>query len=190
MARRYIAPHIIKWPLFLIIYLCYKVQLVPHTVGGRQGFSMYPGCPETHSVDHGGLKLKRFTCRCLPSAGVKHICVNTAQPKEVSFHSFVYKCWMCLGGVGWTHSLGDQERCLDSSSIALYLSLWKDVSLNLESIVIWLGWLGSKFQQPTCSPKCWGCGQVPRHLDFYVGAGECFHACRVGVHYTHTQPPL
>lgn len=22
---------------------------------------MYPGCPETHSVDHGGLKLKRFT---------------------------------------------------------------------------------------------------------------------------------
>lgn len=95
-----------------------------------------------------------------------------------------------LGGGGWTHSLGDQERCLDSSSIALYLSLWKDVSLNLESIVIWLGWLGSKFQQPTCSPKCWDCGQVPRHLDFYVGAGECFHACRVGAHYTHTATSL
>jgi hypothetical protein len=32
-----------------------------------------PGCPGTCSVDQAGLKLKRSTCLCLPSAGIKRM---------------------------------------------------------------------------------------------------------------------
>jgi hypothetical protein len=30
-----------------------------------------PGCPVTHFVDQAGLKLKKISCFCLPSFGIK-----------------------------------------------------------------------------------------------------------------------
>ena len=32
-----------------------------------------PGCPEIYSVDQAGLELKKSTCLCLPSAGIKSV---------------------------------------------------------------------------------------------------------------------
>jgi hypothetical protein len=50
------------------------------------GFRCSPGCPGTHSVD------QKFTCLCLPSAGIKGVCHHD-QPEKRSLFFFVLFCF-------------------------------------------------------------------------------------------------
>jgi hypothetical protein len=46
-----------------------------------------PGCPGTHSVDQVGLELRKITCLCLPSAGIKGVSHHCLAGSDISsFH--------------------------------------------------------------------------------------------------------
>jgi hypothetical protein len=57
-----------------------------------------PGCPGTHSVDKAGLELKKFTCLCLPSAGIIGV-RHHAQPGSLFLFLDFLKCILAPSGI-------------------------------------------------------------------------------------------
>ncbi|GAB1295160.1 Neuropeptide FF receptor 1 [Apodemus speciosus] len=66
----------------LVGIFCMPTTLVDNLITDTA--SLYsPGCPGTHSVDQAGLKLKKSTCLCLPSAGIEGVCHHCLASEDI-----------------------------------------------------------------------------------------------------------